>query len=201
MQTTKIYLILIIALILDSGSLFAQRDYVVTLKNDTIKCEIKRSLITGNFRYRIDTNKGFKSLPVQDYKEIFDSRDTILVILKNPPPLGHPYFVYWLERGKINLYEQIIWSGSGTTRSSSKYWYATKGKSDSLIQIKTDALMYNHIGTHKQRIQSFLNLINDCEYVATELQHSDIQKSYDFDRIREYIQMYNQKCPVEATAK
>jgi hypothetical protein len=207
MKVLKALTLVLLYSIIFLNKIFAQADYVITKNNDTIHCKIRGDFtyiigVNRELKYRVNKKDKFIPINSDNITECFLANDTISYVYKKLP--GKKIsggFVKWLERGRINLYEQIIEIDSppaGKYGSSATYtnvyWYINKG-TDSLVQVKSDAISHNNIGSHKDRINAFLTMINDCDYVATELKYDDVKKEYDFDKIRAYIKMYNDKCP------
>jgi len=64
-----------------------------------------------------------------------------------------------------------------------------------LVQIKSNSSSSLNIGSVKEGMKTFVDKLSDCSYVAAELKYADIDKNYDFDVIRGFIKMYNEKCP------
>jgi len=207
MKAFKILALLFLCTILHLSNAYAQQDYVINRNHDTVFCKIKENFFSGILKYKVSGER--KDKDFDDVIGYFLAADTATFVYKKIPGRMSFTYVKWLERGKINLYELILTSGyrnitngfpvgsfgnSGSGQESNKYLYISKG-TDSLIQIKTDAISFNNIGSHKERIKAFLDRVSDCDYVATELKYSDLNKNYDFDLIQSFIKMYNDKCP------
>jgi hypothetical protein len=111
-------------------------DRVITVNTDTILCKIKAPgmLSTGTFRYTPAGGKRSTKIRESEVREFY-STDRKLWYQKIVNNEGQPVFMRVLERGKICLYEVIVYATEGQVTD----WYATKN-SDTGIYIKTTGL-------------------------------------------------------------
>ncbi len=206
MKAFKILFLIFLCSVVHLSKIYAQADYVITKNRDTVFCKIKGDFFRGNLKYRVQGNNMYIKMDTDKVIQYFLANDTTTFVYKKLPGEISGSYLKWLERGKINLYELILTSGYKTKtnvvavltfwaqQQSSKYWYASKS-ADSLVEIKTNAIFRNKIGTHKERETAFMDMVSDCDYVVTEIKHSDLDKNYDFDPIRVFVKMYNEQCP------
>ncbi len=193
MRSIKLLLVPLLCVAFLPLMAFAQKDYVITAKNDTVHCKIKMDAFDHIYAYRVAKSDQYVVIDHKNIKEVFLARDSGTYVFKDMPGQMYPGYVKVLEKGHINLYEEVI-NVATFADAKSIYWYLSKG-SGALIQIKTQGATDFNIGTQKDRTKALVDNISDCEYVATELKYTDLDKNYDFDLVRGFIKMYNEKCP------
>ena len=119
------------------------QDYIITQKNDTVFCQLKRALISKVVKYRINPKGKYTSVDKTEVKEYFFSNDSTTWILKPIPETNDQVYIQWLEKGRINLYEYIETSYGYNGRSSQVYYntyqYADKDN-DTLKLIHSNGL-------------------------------------------------------------
>jgi hypothetical protein len=195
MRSIKFLFVILAGVILFPKPAFSQKDYVVTAKNDTFHCKIKLDVLGHLYAYRPVKSDNYIVIDHKLIKEVYLSRDsgTYLYIELSAP--RYPTWLRLMEKGAVNLYQEVLNTGSVIDREST-YWYLSKGTGP-LVQIKTNAASAFNIGSEKDRIQAFVDLMNDCSYVAAEVANAGIEKNYEYDVIRNFIKMYNEQCPVK----
>ncbi|HEY9001518.1 MAG TPA: hypothetical protein VIM89_09195 [Mucilaginibacter sp.] len=189
----KITSLIAICLLFFSITSFAQdesfNDYIITLKNDTIKCELHSSNNVDWFKYQIEGVKGSKKLNADSINGYYSSKDSVLFLSKHTPGPGGRTFLQLLERGQINLYE--LNSGSDT------YWYEEKnGDSLKLIKMYRNSV---HIGdnsyeantSRKERQQNLFNALADNPELLQRFKNAIKDVNYGFKLIQYYIKTYN----------
>jgi len=195
MQILKNALIISAVLFFISNSLLAQSDFIVTNHNDTIKCDIKKPLFQNwhddFFKYRVNPLDGYVTVD-SCIKAIFVASDTSNYEWETLPHVTRKLLVKCLEKGNIKLYEWSVKSStSGLIISTyDRYWYAGKGN-DSLKQVKVDGVLKDYgwtVGSRKQRKETFYALLADDPDLLAAFKK---ENSFDFDAIRNYIQLYN----------
>ncbi|MFA4870481.1 MAG: hypothetical protein WC623_19955 [Pedobacter sp.] len=162
----------------------AQNDYIVTLKNDTLRGEVKNTLFgykhrfkeTGQSKSNLITVKNTKLYSKISNKKVNTYEARIL------PDKKKPIFMELLEKGDINLYELIVYNG-GMNGSTTTNWYASKG-SGPLFSLKTSALAFNRADKEK----SFEQLLSDNPALWANFK---AEKSFSFKVLRKYINLYN----------
>jgi len=189
----KICFLIILSIFTFIHHSFAQQPgYVITQTNDTIKCIVKNGLF-GSTKYQLQ-NGDFKKITKKSIKEYQLTSDSSVYIIQYPDEEDVPEFLQWVERGKINLYQQISSSGTYnastnmTTNSSTNTWYISKNDS-ALILLKTNGWFTFGGGSHKERETTYLEMISDDPKVLADLKQAN---SFGFKTIRKYIKQYNQ---------
>jgi hypothetical protein len=172
-----------------SNKVLAQSDYLITEKNDTIRCELKVNSL-GSYKYGVNKTDQFKNIDFH-VKEYFFAADTTTLVSKLIPEKQSKLLVKWLERGKINLYEREVSTSNINNLYNVyyHYWYATKDN-DSLVQIKTDA-WFPAGSSRKKREQALTDMFADSPYLLKSFTRALKTQEYDYDLIRNYIQAYN----------
>jgi len=189
----KTYFLIILSIFTLINHSFAQQPgYVITQTNDTIKCTVKNGLLGGT-KYQLP-NGDFKKITKKDIKEYQLTKDSSVYIVQYPHEEDVPEFLQWIERGKINLYQQISSSSTYnastnmTTGSSTNTWYISKNDS-ALILLKTNGWFTFGGSSHKERETTFIEMISDDPVTLADLKKAN---SFDFKTIRKYIKQYNQ---------
>ncbi|HEY8783787.1 MAG TPA: hypothetical protein VIM16_19315 [Mucilaginibacter sp.] len=186
MKAFKILTLIVLCSIIHLNKIYAQKDYVITSSKDTIFCDIRGSFFSNNLKYRANKKDKFTPITSADIIEYFLADDTTTFVAKSLPRKVYRYTPYLklLERGRINLYDQQVASGSqGQTTS---FWYASKG-SDSLKLIKVSGITLGGVGSRKQREQAFMDLISDFPSLLEGFK----TKAYTFENIQDCIVVYN----------
>jgi hypothetical protein len=166
-------------------------DYIITKKQDTILCKIKADPASGTYLYKVKGKNDYDKIDSTYINEFFFSFDNIRFKLKTLPGQNNSDFVRCLEKGQINLFEQIKSTREQDKRIIKYYWYVNKGAGP-LIAIKTDADNNYDIRTHKDQLAAFRKIMADDKdvlgYFNYELQYV---KSDTDNIIRSYIINYN----------
>ncbi len=190
MKTFKILILAFLCSIVHLSKIYAQTDYVITKNKDTVFCKIKKSSFSlngssENLKYRTNENDKYTKIIPNNVIEYFFARDTSTYVYKKIPGNVTRYTPYlkWLVKGRINLYDQQVASGSNGETTSS--WYASKG-TDSLISIKMQGIIILS-GSHKDREKAFMDLISDFPSVLEGFK----RKAYTFDNIMESVEIYD----------
>jgi hypothetical protein len=185
MKAFKILALTFLCSIVHLNNIFAQTDYVITKNHDTIHCDIKVNFLNGRLKYRANENDKYIKIIPDNVIEYFFALDTSTYVYKKLPGKVYRYTPYlkWLVKGRINLYDQEVASGSKGETSSS--WYASKG-TDSLVSIKMEGIIIV-TGSHKDREKAFMDLISDFPSLLEGFK----RKAYTFDNIMECVVVYN----------
>ncbi len=189
---TKLLLITPFLLFLFCSGAFAQddiitkpdNDYVINLKNDTIRCTIKTSFFGNggyNVQWKTGQEKKWKKMDGNFVKEYFTAQDTNTFIFKQVPGNEKMNFVQWVERGKINLYSDFY----------GNELYANKDESE-LKLIKVNTALFAK-GTHKSRIKAFMDMIADNPDLLSRFKEARKNADYSFELIRYYIKTYDEE--------
>jgi hypothetical protein len=174
----------------------AQNDYIVTLKNDTLKGEITKSFF-GNHRFKQQDQSKRITITEKNTKRYYISSDK-----EKPqtfearvlPKKSKPVFLELHEQGEIQLYELInnapTQNGGSITTTS---WYASKGNGP-LFSIKTSGLSFSRA----DKENSFEQLLGDNTSLWANFK---AEKSFSFKVLRKYINLYNQEKLKTTTSK
>ncbi len=162
-------------------------DYVITVKNDTLKCKITASIFQkdyGNgYKYKLEKDTANKTLKTDSIKEFYRSKYATTFVAVMLPGQKEKRFVSLLERGKINLYEDVaIISNNYITT-----YYANKNGSP-LFEIKTDGVFRPSGVSSAERRKALADMLSDNPAL---LQSFNKEGGYDFDTIRNFINLYN----------
>lgn len=83
---------------------FAQKGYVITNNDDTIKCIVQKELINNVVRYKLNKNDAYKKVDPDSIREYQLTRNGSIYLLQYLH--DKKTYVKWLEKGKINLFEE-----------------------------------------------------------------------------------------------
>jgi hypothetical protein len=160
------------------------RDYVITLKGDTVKGQV---LWVSDGAVKIDP---FSETHSVKYKaaEIKEACKTgqVYVPIKVSLTFRDIVMVKRLQHGIIDLYEYFQQNTTQFGTASQSTWYARKA-GVAVTEIKTSG-----IGdiSRAERKKNFMALIADNQTLSTEF---DGKKDYSFDYLFDVIKRYNQQ--------
>jgi hypothetical protein len=175
---------ILLPLILGSVSFaFAQKDYVVTLKQDTIWGEAKNYGADWLKFLPADSAKKQRYKPGQIKSFYHDERHVEYHSIKLITEKKE-FFLQKLESGKITLF-QLVQVVPGPHSVMATRWYATKGD-QTLAEIKTNTM----VGSRKERKNAFTALIEDD---AELLQQYVASGEFGFEFLRTMIKQYNKR--------
>jgi len=173
----------------------AQNDYIVTLKNDTLRGEITKPLF-GKHRFQ-ETGQS-KPLVISEkntsaYHRVFNPTKSETFVARTLPNQSKLRFLQLHEQGDVQLYEfeKTTYSRYGNTTVTS--WYASKGNGP-LFSIKTTALSFSRA----EKEGNFEQLLGDNPILWARFK---AEKSFSFDMLRNYIKLYNQEKQNTTSAK
>ena len=191
MKARKIFPLLILFFAVCVGRSYAQKDYVITKNHDTIYCDIKTNVVSGKIKYKPNGKDKYTVIDTDNIIEYFTAADTSTFVLKILPGKANQPACYlnWLEKGKINLYEQQVVSGSHGETSA--FWYAGKDN-DSLKLIKVSGIAVGDVGRGDHREKIFLNMIADFQALLDAFE----EEAYTFANIENCIINYNNRFSV-----
>lgn len=205
MQPRAIFSIVICSLLLSFTKAFAQEqdsngiiynDYVLNLKNDTIRCHIiKVKGPDSNLavKYRIAEGQSAKTLSADSVRELFFSDDSSVYMPKYLPNLRKHGFLQVIERGKINLYQFLREQATTSTYVGISVWYASKNM-DTLKIVNTSVfslINIYHTGTRKEHKKAFMELIADNPELLARFKTAIESADFSYDLTRYYIKTYN----------
>src|SRR6185312_16798248 len=134
MKTLRIITILYLLTIVLATSAQAQTDYVITAKGDSIPCKISMPFF-GSIKYKGDAMSEPKKIKPEEIKQYFIARKNLLERSVLIDSTSKPVFMTVIERGKIKLYQMIIYFDDSQTT----IWYISKDSND-VIALKTSGL-------------------------------------------------------------
>jgi hypothetical protein len=179
MRYTTIWL-LVLLLALSTTSAYAQNDYVVINKNDTIRGSLEP--IYKAYPKLISGSKTIWCHP-SIVKSYFNSKKGSLYRSVMMTGAEEPIFLQILETGKINLYEwEYSYDNTGTTTTSIT-WYADKAGYP-LKEVKRTGVG----GNASARKVAMEFLLSDNGPIAQEFINKE---TYSFDYLRATIRKYN----------
>jgi len=189
-QYLYVFTVMSMMLLLASNSYAqSQESYIVTNRNDTLKCAIKRPLLFDDFgngyKYRLTKKDSYKPLIADSIKAYYFAEDSITYFAEVLPGNKKPRFVTRLEHGKINVYQDKAQSSGRNTLNT---WYASKLEGP-LLEIKTEGLTIGASGNNRDdRKKNLSDLLADNPSLAEQFARKN---DFGFKAIREAIQQYN----------
>lgn len=173
----------------------AQKEYIVTLKQDTLWGEVSKPIFgkprfaeAGQSKTIAISEKNTKA-----YHRIIGPEKSETFVARILPEKSKPTFLQLHEQGEIQLYEMERTTGSmyGTVTVTS--WFASKGNGP-LFSIKTTALSF----ARAEKENNFEQLLGDNPALWAKFK---AEKSFSFNMLRNYIKLYNQEKKTTATSK
>jgi hypothetical protein len=188
----KSILVLICIFCASTLTVYAQDDYVITLKEDTLRCKIKRKILispfesgTENYKYQTLAMTKAEIISLKEIKEFaLAKKDLLFRAIADYN--GELKFMIVLENGKLCLYEYTPPSyntGSNNIQPSTS-WYL--GKGDKVIFLKTNSIIANK--SRKERKDEFAEMLKDNKDVYDLFVRED---KFSGDEVRRVIQLYN----------
>ena len=160
-------------------------NYVINTHNDTIKCEMRTTLF-GAVKYQpIASNGKFIKVTTKEIKEYYTAKDSSTHVAITLPDRNDPEYVKLLERGKINLYEQLVVSYSQYGSNRNYYWYISKDNSP-LKQIKSNTIFTD--GSRKERREYLAGLMAEDQAVVDEFKN---ESDFSLKKLTYFIHKYN----------
>lgn len=163
--------------------------YVIRVTGDTLYCRIKFTFFGGKGEYRTDDMKDWKVIKSDDIKECGMRRRGKWSYVR---PVYNPdqkrgMFLDIVEKGKINVYQQIvvIKSGFGYGTNTIINWFIAKG-TDTLKELKTTSLFF--FKSRKNRKDEFGEMLMDNKDVYGVYME---EKKFSFKKLRQYVRLYN----------
>jgi hypothetical protein len=167
------------------------RDYIITVKGDTINCKI-----IGE-KYKAEGMDNPKHISFYEIKEYYIAKDNILNRAVYLPEHRLPQFMTVLESGKINLYEHTkeyyhmnSFAGGMSYSTYITEWYIAK-ETDTVAIIKNSDIFLGAIffKPKKTRKNDFAEMIKDNKVIHDKFIAED---KFSIAQIRNLIHLYNQ---------
>lgn len=165
----------------------AQNDYIVTLKNDTLKGEITKPIF-GKQRFKETGQSNELAISTKNtkvYHRVSKSKTPETFAARILPNGSKPLFLQLREQGEVQLYELVKSSYSQYGNTTVTSWYASKGDGPLFI-IKTNGISFSRA----EKENNFEQLLGDN---PTLWEAFKAEKSFSFDILRNYIKLYNQQ--------
>ncbi len=162
---------------------YAQTDFIITAKGDTLLGEIRSS--NDNWvKFKGKGQSKFQKLPSMEVvKEAYSSFDDAHYAYKVIKEGVSPIRLTILRQGKINLYERRTYTYTQYGNSTNVNWYAEKGGHE-LVEIKTNSFW----GSREARKNAFTQLIADQ---PTILEMFNKEEKFSFKFLSKLIEQYN----------
>jgi len=172
-----------------SLSVFAQKDYIVTLQQDTLRGKIN-SFSDNVLKFRqMDSSSNVK-FQLDQLKSVYYHKSKSEYFPVRVPGEKKDLFLKRVESGKIQIYELLrtvyMYSQYGGSSSSTRTWYAVKGDA-AAVEIKTNKILS---GSRKERKDAFYNLIKDDAALAKQFMDVD---EFSFDFLQATVKRYNSR--------
>ncbi len=165
-------------------------DYVITVKGDSIPCNISTPLI-GNIKYEGGGMTKPEKIKPDAIKEYYIASKKSLSRSVFKEGTSKPMFMTVVEKGKISLYEMIntnyMYGGGSTTTVT---WYVGKG-SDYVTDFKSSGLFFAK--SRKQRKDNFGEMLKDNQAVYDKYKTED---KFSFKQIQNLVHLYNTGQPL-----
>jgi hypothetical protein len=165
-------------------------DYVITLKGDTIRCKVSRSIF-GAFSYRVTVVDDSKRIKTNEIKEFNMAKKKTLYTLVHRDDKNKPEFMEVVEKGKISLYQVTYYSYSQYGSTTTTNWFVGKG-SDTVSILKTNGLFATR--SRQQRKDSFSEMLKDKKEIYDKYVAED---KFSFEQIQSLVHQYNTGEPVK----
>lgn len=183
--------VLCFALLFFTSNLKAQnRDYLITIKGDTLNCKINGE------KYKADGMDKPKRISFYEIKEYYIAKDNLLCRAVYLPEHRLPQFMTVLESGKINLYQQTneyyqmnSVQGGMSYSTSITDWYIAK-ETDTVTIVKNSDISLGAIffKSKKTRKNDFAEMLKDNKAVYDKFIAED---KFSIGEIRNLIHLYN----------
>jgi len=163
----------------------AQTDYVITAKGDSIRCKISMPLF-GDTKYKGVAMSEPKKIDPEEIKQYFIARKNLLERSVLTDSTSKPEFMTVIEKGKINLYQKIIYFDD----SSITTWYISKN-SDEVVALKTSGLSLSN--PRQTRKDILAKMLMDKKPVYDKYKADD---KFSFKQIRKMVHWYDTGHPL-----
>lgn len=160
----------------------AQKDYIITVKGDTIPCTISTSL-SGKERYKI--NGEATRIKPGAIREYYIAHKSLRERSVYPDGNTLPVFMIVVEEGPITLYKTVPYNNKSATE-----WYIGKG-SDRVDGLKTSGLYLAR--SREQRKDILATMLKDNPGVYEKYRGDD---KFTFKQIRNLVHLYNTGRPM-----
>ncbi|WP_295795007.1 hypothetical protein [Mucilaginibacter sp.] len=164
-------------------------DYVITIKGDSIRCNVEKPFI-GRTKYKSATMGKPEKITIENIKEysLITEQKTYRAVNKDSS--ATPMFMTVIEKGKIGLYELINTStsmgfGNTMTTTSTRDWYIGKN-SDYVTGFKSSGIFLGK--SRKSRKDLLGEMFKDKPEIYNKYMADD---KFSFKQIQRLIHLYN----------
>ncbi|MEE1944640.1 hypothetical protein VRU48_05945 [Pedobacter sp. KR3-3] len=176
---------------------FAQKDFIETLKGDTIRGKLRNGFVMGTgpadeLKFKKLEDSKFVTIKTDTLKSYFRSADSALFVLMKMPYAEEARLVKKLENGRIELFEDysassgaVSATGIYSARGTISTWYA-RLDGGQLLEIKTNDTAISG-SKREQREKNLYGLLADDQQLLDKFK----KRSFSFDNIRDCIKKYN----------
>lgn len=164
------------------------QDYVITLKGDTIRCKVSKSIF-GAFSYETPEMNGSKRIKTNDIKEFIRKKTIYASVHRDDKNKSE--FMEVVEKGVISLYQVTYYSYSQYGSTSTTNWFVGK-KSDTVSILKTNGLFATR--SRQQRKDSFSEMLKDKKEIYDKYVAED---KFSFEQIENLVHLYNTGEPIK----
>jgi hypothetical protein len=182
-----------VVMLVSKLNVYAQ-DYVVTLKGDTIPCQLSVTP-TGNIKYKTDNATDLVKMNQCCIVDYYIARKKTLkrfVFINSDENEWRPELVNVIENGKISLYESVDVSPTYNGEPSlSTVWSVGKG-TDSARTVITSSMFGS--ATKQSRKDELSKMLMDNKDVYNKYIADD---RFSFKQIRNIIHLYNTGEPLK----
>jgi len=181
----KTQIITILTALVLALNVHAQTDYVITAMGDSIPCKISTPFL-ANIKYKGDAMSEPKKIKPEEIKQYFIARKNLLERSVLIDSTSKPVFMTVIERGKIKLYQMIIYFDDSQTT----IWYISKD-SDEVIALKTSGLSLSK--PRRTRKDILAKMLMDNKAVYDKYKADD---KFTFKQIRKLVHWYDTGHPL-----
>jgi hypothetical protein len=160
---------------------FSQKGYIITKNGDTIKCIVQKELIGKGAKYKLSKNGDFKKVDPDSIREYQLTSNGSIYLLQYLH--GTNNYVKWLEKGKINMFEEhytitTVATQYGNNAIGTTAYYVCKG--DLILQ----PLPADDVECRKM----IMDMLGDNFNLAVAFRASN---DVSVDNIEDYVKQYN----------
>jgi len=165
----------------------AQKDYIISFNNDTLKGKIKVTLFGKPKFTENDQSKVVSISPktTKEYCRIINAKDAKSYLSKALPNQSRLDFLELIEKGTIQLCELIQNTPGRYGSTTVTTWYACKGE-NLLVAIKTSGLSFSRA----ERRKKFEDMLSDQPELLEKFKQ---ENDFSFDAVKKYTALYNKR--------
>jgi hypothetical protein len=160
---------------------FPQKGYIITKNGDTTKCIVQKELVGNGVKYRLTKNSALQKIDPDSIREYQLTSNGAIYLLQYLHDKNT--YVKWIEKGKINLFEEHYTITSIPTRHGNEpvnttCWYVCKN--DMVLQpLPADDVECRTL---------IMNLFSDNFNLTVAFRATN---DVSIENIQDYIKQYN----------